>query len=673
MIVSWDWLQEYVDTGKPAQEVAEKLMMTGLNLEGIEEVGDDLAIDLEVTSNRSDCLGHIGIAREAGVCFDSPLTIPAAQPATNGTPVAEATSVEIECEDLCPRYIARVIRGVKVGSSPDWLKSRLETIGIASINNIVDVTNYVLMECGQPLHAFDHDRLREGRIVVRRARDGETIQAIDHKEYKLTSDMCVIADAQQPVAIGGVMGGAETEIGDATTNVLIEVADFAPMSIRSTARSLKLFSDSSYRFERGINHEQLDWASRRCCELILEVAGGELLDGSIWAGQPVPAAPEPVTLRFAQISRILGIEVPRDETLRILRELGLTLQGEATDESAAFAVPGWRRRDITREADLIEEVARMYGYDRIPEDAVVPLSLSSKSLRDRVTERVCQALTASGFYEAITLTMVDPESQKLFNPLGADGPLTIDHSEFSKLCGLRLSIVPSLLESRRANERHGNFDARLFEFSSVFRAADPGNTDAEPKMIGLVTGQSFAEVKGLLQTVAQRVNPDSTISVRPSNVAQFAPGRGAEVLLNGEFWGWFGELDRSVADQLDLRDAVVVAEVSQTVLETSANLRPQFAELPRFQPVTRDLNFVLDESITWSQLEDAVTNAAGDFYESIAFSGEYRGKQLPAGKKSYLLTISYRSHERTLTSEEVDASQQSVIAACESGLGAQLR
>ena len=673
MIVSWDWLQEYVDTGKPASEVAEKLMMTGLNLEGMEEVGSDLAIDLEVTSNRSDCLGHIGVAREAGVCFDAPLRIPPAQPATNGTPVADATSVEIECEDLCPRYIARVIRGVKVGPSPEWLKNRLETLGIASINNIVDVTNYVLMECGQPLHAFDQDRLREDRIVVRRAKDGETIQAIDHKEYKLTSEMCVIADAQQPVAIGGVMGGAATEISDATTNVLIEVADFAPMSIRKTARALKLFSDSSYRFERGINHEQLDWASRRCCELILEVAGGELLDGSIWAGQPVPEAPEPVTLRFAQIPRILGIDVPRDETLRILRELGLEVQGEATGESVTLSVPGWRRRDITREADLIEEVARMYGYDRIPEDAVVPLSLSSKTLRDRVAEHVCQALTASGFYEAITLTMVDPESQKLFNPLGADGPLTIEHSEFSKLCGLRLSIVPSLLESRRANERHGNFDARLFEFSSVFRAVNPGNTDAEPKMIGLVTGQSFSDVKGLLQSVAQRVNPDSTISVRPSDVAQFAPGRGAEVLLNGEFWGWFGELDQSIADQLDLRDAVVVAEVSQTVLEATANLQPQFTELPRFQSVNRDLNFVLDESVTWSQVEDAVTSAAGDFYESIAFSGEYRGKQLPAGKKSYLLTISYRSPERTLTSEEVDESQQSVIAACESSLGAQLR
>ena len=269
MIVSWDWLLEYVKPTASAAEVADKLMMTGLNLEGIEDVGDDLAIDLEVTSNRPDCLGHIGVAREISVCFGDELTIPTARPAESGGPVSEATSVTIECDDVCPRYIARVINGVKVGPSPAWMQNRLATIGIAPINNIVDITNYVLMECGQPLHAFDFDKLAGSRIVVRRAKDGEKIEAIDHKEYKLTSDMCVIADAEKPVAIGGVMGGAGTEIGNGTTSVLVEVADFAVKSIRGTARELNLHSDSSFRFERGIDAEQLDWASRRCCELIL--------------------------------------------------------------------------------------------------------------------------------------------------------------------------------------------------------------------------------------------------------------------------------------------------------------------------------------------------------------------------------------------------------------------
>ena len=673
MIISWDWLEQYVTPSESPMVVADNLMMSGLNREGMEEVGYDLAVDLEVTSNRMDCLGHIGVAREVAVCFEADLKIPDPQPAGNGTPVSETTSVDIECEDLCPRYIARVIKGVKVGPSPGWLKDRLATVGIASINNIVDISNYVLMECGQPLHTFDFDGLTGGRIVVRRARDGETIEAIDHKEYKLTSDMCVIADAERPVAIGGVMGGASTEISDSTTNVLIEVADFDPMSIRNTARALKLFSDSSHRFERGVDAHQLDWASRRCCELILEVAGGELLEGNLWTGAQPTGDPEPITLRFGQLQRILGIEIEAAEATDILQSLGMEKHGEATLESAAFVVPSWRRRDVTREADLIEEVARIYGYEKIPEDAVVPLSLSRRTLRDQVIDRVCSVLTAAGFFEAVTLTLVAPETQNLFTPHGTNPDLRIEHSEFSKLCGLRQSLIPSLLESRRANERHGNFDARLFEIASVFLQVDPGNPDAEPKTLGFVSGQSFAEIRGLLQAIAERVNPASKVTVRPSDVCQFVEGRGAQVLLNGEPWGCFGELDRSVTDQLDLRDACTVAEVSLVLLENSANLRPQFEELPKFQRVTRDLNFVLDDAVTWSDVEETVTAAAGPLFETIDFSGQYRGKQLPAGRKSYLLTINYRSAKRTLTSEEVEAAQQTVIAACESTIGAQLR
>ena len=673
MIVSWDWLQEYVKLSVSAEECGTRLMMAGLNLESVEKHAADFAVDLEVTSNRVDCLGHIGVAREAAVCFDAPLTIPAALVAESSRKASEATSVSIECDDLCPRYIARVIRGVKVGPSPVWLQNRLATLGIAAINNIVDITNYVLMECGQPLHAFDFDKLAEQRIVVRRGRAGETIQAIDHKEYKLTPDMCVIADAQQAVAIAGVMGGASTEIGSATTNVLIEVADFASMSIRATARVLKLHSDSSYRFERTIDPYQMEWASRRCCELILKLAGGELLSGAVDVGRPAPAAAAPVTLRFAQLKRVLGIDVPRDEVLRILAALGLQTQGQPTAESATFSVPSWRRRDLLREIDLIEEVARIHGYDKIPEDAIVPLAVSQKSLRDRVIERVAEVLTANGFFEAVTLSLVDDKLATLFNPRQSDRILSIDHDKFSQLRALRPSIVPSLLQCRRNNERQGSFNAQLFEIASVFLAADPGNPAAEPKTISLVTGQSFAEVKGLLLAIAQRVNPASTISVQPSNVPQFVAGRGAEVSLNGEFWGWLGELDRSVTDQLDLRDVVVIAEVMLPVLEATANLRPQFEELPSFPTVSRDLNFVLDDAVTWSQIEEVATLAAGPHLKSLAFSGQYRGPQLPADKKSYLVTLHYRAADRTLTNEEVEAAQQAVVRACEAQVGAVLR
>jgi len=672
MIVSWDWLQQYVKLPVSAAEFGKRVMMAGLNLESVEPTGDDTAVDLEVTSNRVDCLGHIGVAREAAVCFDVPLTIPPALPQTSSTPTSSLISVAIENPDQCPRYVARVIQGVKVGPSPAWLSNRLATIGITSINNIVDITNYVLMECGQPLHAFDFDKLAEKRIVVRRARPDEKIQAIDHKEYKLTPEMCVIADAQRPVAIAGVMGGAATEISTSTTNVLIEVADFAPRSIRATARELKLHSDSSYRFERGIDPYQMDWASRRCCELILQVAGGQLLAGAVDVGVPVPPEPEAVSLRFAQLSRILGIDVPRPEVVRILTELGFKLTKEDAN-LALFFVPSWRRRDVTREIDLIEEVARIYGYDKIPEDAVVPLTVSQKSLRDRVVDRVTDVLTGQGFFESVTLSLVDDKLATLFNPRPINQVLHIEHDKFSQLKSLRQSLIPSLLQARRHNERQGCFHARLFEIASVFLGADPGNSNAEPKTISFVTGQSFAEAKGLLQAIAQRVNPSSTISVRPSNAVSFVDGRGAEVLLNGTFWGWLGELDRNVTDQLDLRDVVVVAEIMLPVLEATANLRPKFEDLPTHPTVSRDLNFVLDSEVTWEQLESIVLTAAGPHLQSLSFSGQYRGPQLGADKKSYLLTLHYRAVDRTLTHEEVEAAQQAVIDSCTEKVGAKLR
>ena len=377
MIVSWNWLKQYVDLDMPVEELTDRLTMAGLNLEGIEDVAGDLGIDLEVTSNRPDCLGHIGVAREIGVLYDRTFTVPNPQPPTIAETTASVTSVDIECADLCPQYFARMIRGIKIGPSPNWMQGRLKTLGIVSINNVVDITNYVLMECSQPLHAFDFDKLRGRRIVVRRAKPEEKITAIDQREYLLDPEMCIIADAEHPVAIGGVMGGLETEIGNGTVNVLVEAAEFAPLSIRNTARKLNLHSDSSFRFERGIDPCQLDWASRRCCELILELAGGELLDDPVITGS-VPVIERPaIMLRLAQISRILGIDVPKTETIKILTELGLIQSGKATDGTVAFVPPSWRR-DLTREVDLIEEVARIHGYDQIPADVPVPAQAERK-------------------------------------------------------------------------------------------------------------------------------------------------------------------------------------------------------------------------------------------------------------------------------------------------------
>ncbi len=672
MIVSWNWLGEYVELGMPVDELTEKLTLSGLNLEGTEPVGEDLAIDLEVTSNRPDCLGHIGVGREIATLYGTEIKIPDPQPHEGSEKASEATSVDIECEDLCPQYIARVVRGAKVAESPDWLKARLETLGIRPINNVVDITNYVLMECGQPLHAFDMDKLHEGRIVVRRAAPGEKLMAIDQREYELQPDMCVIADADRPVAIGGVMGGLETEISESTTNILIEVADFRPLSIRNTARALNLHSDSSYRFERGIDPLGLDWASRRCAELILELAGGELLDGAVVAGAGRQPNTEPIKLRFAQISRILGIEIPVAEVIRILEDLGLQHHGLAGEEYCEFIPPAWRR-DLTREIDLIEEVARIYGYERIPEDVLVPLTGSHKRVADYVADKVHNALGGNGFFEAVTMTFVDDDLHGLFRPTGESEPLRVEHSSRKRENILRQSLIPSLLQSRRENEKRGTFNARLYEIANVYLTAEPGKPESEPTRLALVSGDSFFTMKGLVELIAHSVNHASKVDVRPSELPGFAEGRGSEVLLNGKLWGWLGEISADLRDKLDLRDDTTVAELDFGLLEATADLAPQFKEMPQTPASDRDLNFVLDEQTTWQQLEQTVRTAAGELLEDVQYVDQYRGKQIPVGKKSYVLTARYRAADRTLTHEEVEESQQAVIAACQSKLGAELR
>ena len=673
MLVSWNWLKNYVDLEVTVAEFSDRLTMSGLNLEEFHPVGNDWCIDFEVTSNRPDCLGHLGIAREAAVLYQSPLKIPAAAPRSGSTNTSTITSVSIESPDLCSQYHARVIRGVKVGPSPKWLVERLETVGITAINNIVDITNYVLMECGQPLHAFDLRKLHGQKIVVRRARPNEKLQAIDHKEYPLTADMCVIADADRPVAIAGIMGGADTEITSATTDVLIEAALFSPLAIRNASRKLKLRSDSSYRFERALDPHGPDWASRRCCELILELAGGELLHETVFAGTQPSTDLGTVTLRFAQLKRVLGIEIPAAEAVRILETLGLKVQQRDGDLSVTLSIPS-NRRDLTREIDLIEEVIRIHGYDQIPADAPVPLCASKKRFQDRVSDRVRETLTALGFFEAMTVSLVSETERKLFTPRGDIPTLSIEHSDFPEFSRLRQSLIPSLLVSRRENERHGQFLAQLFEIARVYLSTDKAIPEhqAEPRLVSCVSGRSFHELKGVVEQIAASVNPTASVTVHPFESSQFVPGRGAEVFLNGQSWGWLGELDRAVTDQLSLRDAVSVAELDLSVLEAHADLVPKFREFPTHQVSIRDLNFVLDEPVTWSAVEETVRSAGVPFLESVSFGGQYRGKQIPEGKKSYVVTLAYRS-DRTLTSEEIEAAQQSVIAACTTQLSATLR
>ncbi len=370
MIVSWNWLTEYVRLDMPVETLTERLALTGLNHESTADVEGDLAIDLEVTSNRSDCLGHIGVAREIGVLFSKPLRVPAARPASSGPNVESCTAVAVEAENLCPRFTARVVSGVRVGESPWWLRKRLETIGVRPISNLVDVTNYVMFECGQPLHAYDLDRLVEHRLVVRQARKGETLTAINNRVYELDPQMLVIADASRPVGLAGVMGGLETEIGFDTTNVLIEAAQFDAMSVRRTSRRW----GCSARPASASNGRSI----RRSPNGPVAAARADPGSGRRHAAsrrdrrRRRPARREPITLRFAQIKRVLGISIEPREVKEILTALGLEWLGQ-TDGSVSFRPPSWRP-DLEREIDLIEEVARIHGYHHIPENRAIPVT-----------------------------------------------------------------------------------------------------------------------------------------------------------------------------------------------------------------------------------------------------------------------------------------------------------
>jgi phenylalanyl-tRNA synthetase beta chain len=709
MIVSWNWLQEYVPLAMAAEELAERLMMAGLNHESTQRVGDDLAIDLEVTSNRPDCLGHIGIAREIAVLWDLALTIPPARPPEENTPVDRLVRVRIDCPDLCPRYTARVLRGVRVGPSPSWLVHRLAAVGISAINNVVDASNYVMLECGQPLHTFDYAKLRGPEIIVRRPRRGETITAIDHKSYPLEPAMCIIADTQVPVAIGGVMGGAETEVSHLTRDVLVEAAEFDPVSIRTTARALGLHSPSSYRFERRVDPAGVDWASRRCCELILETAGGELAAGVVDVGRRPPDQ-QPIVLRLSALPRILGIEVEPERVRKILAALGLEIlpspsgrgaggegvllatsavapphpgplpEGEgdlnpgplpAGEGTITVLPPSWRP-DLTREIDLVEEVARIHGYDRIPEDALVPMAPSARLREDRVIEKIRQVLVAAGFDEAMTLSVVDEAATRAVRVWTDAEPLRSLTPVIRGADRLRTSLVPSLLAARRTNEALANPQIELFEIAKVYLPA-AGLPD-EQWMLALTSGGDYAAVRGVVEAVAAAVNHDLELEAEESHVELLDPQASCRLRIAGQLLAYVGQVRPQGLKEFDLRGPTCVAEVRIAPLIAQENLVPPYRPLSPYPAVSRDVNLVVGEAVGWARVETTVRRSAGPELENVAYRDTYRDPQrLGADKKSLLFTLTLRSQQGTLTNTEADEVRERIVAACRREFGAELR
>jgi phenylalanyl-tRNA synthetase beta chain len=672
MIVSWNWLTDYVHLDMPATELADRLALTGLNHEGTVEVGGDLAIDLEVTSNRPDCLGHLGVAREIAAVFGArDFREPTPKPPGVGPPVSELAGVAIEEPGLCPRFTSRVITGAKVGPSPWWLRTRLETLGVRCINSIVDITNYVMFECGQPLHAYDLHALAGRRLVVRKARSGEKLVAINAKTYDLTPEMLVIADAERPVGLAGVMGGLETEIGDGTTDILIEAAQFDAMSVRRTSRALGLMSPSSYRFERPMDPERTEWASRRCAQLILELAGGTLHEGVIDLQSGPPAERPAVMLRFSQIARVLGIDIPRVRVEAIFESLGIE-RAWHDDHAASFRVPSWRS-DLEREIDLIEEAARVYGYEHIPEDRPVPLAASSLGRRERIERAVRDALTGLGLDEAVGFSLVPDELIAPLDPMPVEPPIRAEHPDFRKNSALRQSLVPSLLAARAYNEAHGTPDARLFEVAHVYLPRVERPLPDESPRVGLVAGTDYPGIKGMVEAMLDRLHLADRLVSRPCAMPLLAQGRAAELLLGELHLGYAGEVDAETARRLGLRGNCSAAELSLDTLIDLADLAPKYRPVPIYPAVTRDLSLVIDKALPWSELAEAVRSSGGPTLESVAFLDTFEGAGVPVGRHSLHFGLTFRRADRTLTGEEVESVIQGIIEVCKARFDASLR
>jgi phenylalanyl-tRNA synthetase beta chain len=671
--------------------------------------GGDVVYDLEVTPNRPDLNSVIGIAREIAAVTGNALKIPAvggaSVPASRASetnaarqeprPTSELVSVRIEDAELCPRYTARVIKGVKIGPSPDWLKGTLEKVGIRSISNVVDVTNYVMLEIGQPLHAFDYHLLQsragvppapDGRdacptIVIRCAAAGEKFKTLDNQEPTLTNEMLLIADETKGIALAGVMGGANTEINNSTVDVLIESAYFASVNIRRTSKQLGLRSESSYRFERGADVGICDWASQRAAQLILETAGGQLAEGVVDA-YPKSAEPKQITLHFSKTKDLLGIGISHSDQISFLTKLGLAV-AEQSPGVCTFKVPSWRV-DLKREVDLIEEVERLHGVEKTP--ATPPRGAIGANAFDSVYDQMAEArriLTGLGLNEAQGQTLISSaefgirsaECVMLANPLSSDMDV------------LRPSLLPGLIHSLRHNVSHKNYDVALFEIGRVFTGQN-GATKEERRVAIALTGQRALpfwsggerdakfdafDLKGVVEEFLEHFGVRGVMFARHTeSTAMFLES--AAIALGGKLpLGEMGQLSPALAKKHDLRDAVFLAELNLDQLLARRNPAKAFKPLPQFPTIRRDVAMLVPEATTHEAVLQTVRKTKPSNLETVELFDVFRGKNMPAGQKSLAYAFTYRSPEKTLTDAEVNVVHLKIVETLKQNLGATVR
>lgn len=677
MFISYEWLKELTETGLSPAELRERLTMVGLAIDAVAEHNGDAVLDVEVPSNRPDCLSHVGIAREVCVIEKGQLRMPEAQPPQAEGRATVFTSVEIKDPDLCPRYAARLVRNVKIAPSPDWLVKRLEAIGQRPINNVADITNYVLHELGQPLHAFDFEKLGERRIVVRRAHAGEKLRTLDGVERTLTNEMLVIADAEKAIALAGIMGGEESEISNQTKDVLIESAYFAPPSIRVTARQLGMDTEASRRFERGADPEGVLSAQQRCVELICELAGGVATEDAIDV-YPTPFRERVVGLRPGRVPDLTSLSVETNEILRILTGLGFERVGES-EGRINFKVPTWRV-DVEQEEDLVEEIARHTGYDKIGAE-LPPSSMSGEYQPAEMQQRsLRRALNAFGFDEAIHFSFIAQESRFDLIPGFAgreDDQPQLANPIIEEAAWMRSTLLPGLLNSLRHNFNHGIRDVRLFEIGRIFSISKNGELPDENLALAAVASGSaleedraqgereldFFDLKGALEAAVDWMNL-SPLKFAAGSARHLRAGQSAIIRsADGTEIGTIGRLAENVAASYKFRQPVYLFELDLDALLSSPGKAIQYSPLPRYPSVMRDISLLVDRGVSLDEIFAAVAEQQVADCRSVKLVGTFEGGNIQSSKRSVTLRLEYRSDERTLRDEEVEAYHSRLTAA----------
>lgn len=692
MRVPYSWLKEYIDISISPEELAERLTMIGIAVENIERVSpDEVVLELELTPNRSDCLSLINVARETAAVTDSQIRLPELNLVESNERIEVLAGVKIEAPELCGRYLARVIKDIQIEPSPSWMQKRLLAAGIRPINNIVDVTNYVMLETGQPLHAFDYDTLAGHQIIVRKAQPGERFTTLDQVERELTEDMLVIADADKAVALAGIMGGLETEVTDKTRNILLESAHFNPVSIRRTSQAVGLRTESSIRFEKGANIEGVAWAADRAAQLMVELGKGKHAAGVIDV-YLTPWKSRSISLRISRINSLLGTELNLSEVLDLLSRLALKVTVKEQD-SLLVDVPAYRG-DLELEVDLIEEVARLYGYDRIP--TTLPCGTTTQGRKTRLQnaeDKVKSILTGCGLTEVITFSMMSPrafdriklpENDALRKVVVIANPLNEEQSV------MRTTLIPNLLETASRNYSRRNTDLAIFEQGRVFypKVSDVINTQLpEEKLVvaGLTMGNyrpgwnssseemDFFFLKGVVEELLEKLGVIN-YSFRASSLGPtYHPGRSAEICCAGEEIGIIAEIHPDVLEEYGLSQRAWVFQLDLDKVFSYMIPVKSYTSVTRFPSVQRDLAVVVSDDFPAALVEAKIKEVGKPLLASVSLFDVYRGKPIAKGYRSLAYSLVYQAGDRTLTDEEVNDNHEKVRKALEKDLRLKLR